>query len=843
MKTLSNRTQINTWSLCSLGSLFGTHRFWSIQYCFATILLILLFSSKHNAQSVPFTGGMIEEADQHLCHSGDPNPIVFSIPVSPSVGITYQWYYKNGIVSAPALESSIVGWTMISGATGSSYDPPAGLTSSRTYACYISFSIWGRWASNVRYITVLPQLYSGIVASGDQTFSLSGNPSPIALSSPAYGSSGDFQYRWYSYPGITNAPTGSSIPAGWTAVTGATNSTYDPPVQCKSITYALLVDPIGSPDCSPKWAGGQRKITINFSPGTIASGNQSVGECGDPNLISFSTAATSGATFQWYYKSGLVSAPASTASTSGWTIISGATASSYNPPAGLQSSRTYACRVSNCAVSLWASGVRQINVNQTEVNIGNNEVIFSMSGDPQAITAPTGYYAYQWYVYSGLTTAPSAYAGIPTGWVAVSGATSSTINPSITTSSKTYALRVSFQPGCTKWASGTYRIVIANFSYGALGGTKFNEICYGEDPAAFTFSTPPSTGVTVSWYRTMSEKLPTSPLTNIDTLVGAGMTYDAPAFGANYDIMWMGFFQKNYCARVSNGTSTYWLEPRIIKMRTQFINGAIHNPYTPFYYTCASNLPNTLVGFDVPRGASTESYILQWYVSTIPNTNYLNEFCAGCDTLEGVNWQAIGNPILRDFPLDGALESDIALPTQIPALNGPVYQSEAGNYRLITYKLYVTPVDPYSGSLEPLCPDLLESYCQPVTGASQSGGAFMIGCFKVGVLECGNTSRYAHNEPSQPLLTKQGTEVFMQAYPNPAKNEFDLEYIIPQNINLAKFVLINSAGQVVESIPAKTGIEKSSIHVQVNHLASGLYTIALIAYGKTIDYHKIAVVN
>ena len=183
------------------------------------------------------------------------------------------------------------------------------------------------------------------------------------------------------------------------------------------------------------------------------------------------------------------------------------------------------------------------------------------------------------------------------------------------------------------------------------------------------------------------------------------------------------------------------------------------------------------------------------------------------------------------------------MPTQLPALNGPVYQSEAGNYRLITYKLHVTPVDPYSGSIEPLCPDWLESYCQPSTGVSQSGGAFMYGCFKVGVLDCGNTSRYAHNEPSQPLLTKQGTEVFMQAYPNPAKNEFDLNYTIPQNTNQAKFVLINSAGQVVESIPAKTGIEKSSIQVQVNHLASGLYTIALIADGKTIDYHKIAVVN
>jgi hypothetical protein len=86
------------------------------------------------------------------CLSIDPSPILFSSP--PSGAPTYQWYSKPGINACPT-GTSTAGWTLISGATSSSYDPPA-VTSSTTYACLVSVSGCGSstWASGCKSITV-----------------------------------------------------------------------------------------------------------------------------------------------------------------------------------------------------------------------------------------------------------------------------------------------------------------------------------------------------------------------------------------------------------------------------------------------------------------------------------------------------------------------------------------------------------------------------------------------------------------------------------------------------------------------------------------------------------------
>ncbi|HNY03876.1 MAG TPA: hypothetical protein PKG48_14875, partial [Bacteroidales bacterium] len=81
--------------------------------------------------------GTLASSDETICNGGDPSAIGFTTAPSGGTGtFAYQWYYKDGMNTCPTGTSSS-GWTSISGATTNSYDPPAGLTTSRTYAVMV----------------------------------------------------------------------------------------------------------------------------------------------------------------------------------------------------------------------------------------------------------------------------------------------------------------------------------------------------------------------------------------------------------------------------------------------------------------------------------------------------------------------------------------------------------------------------------------------------------------------------------------------------------------------------------------------------------------------------------
>lgn len=134
----------------------------------------------------PVNFGTIASGDQTICNGGDPSNITFS--VAPSGGAAggsfdYQWYYKDGVADPCPTGTNISGWTLISGATGNSYDPPSGLTISRTYAVTVDPTGTpdcgvATWANSCRKVTVgsaivatcsnnNPALYFGY--PGDQT--------------------------------------------------------------------------------------------------------------------------------------------------------------------------------------------------------------------------------------------------------------------------------------------------------------------------------------------------------------------------------------------------------------------------------------------------------------------------------------------------------------------------------------------------------------------------------------------------------------------------------------------------------------------------------------------------
>ena len=225
---------------------------------------------RHFVQNCTFSPGVLAVANKTLCNPADPAVIIFSN--AASAGSTFQWHYKDGIAAAPATAAPTTGWTSIAGATANSYDPPAGLTITRTFACRVISGANNQWATGAQQITVLHTVTLGMVTPGDQTLCPNGNPAPITLSAPPAGS-GSFSYNWY-YKGSTAAtcPTGNSL-VGWLATAGITN-TYDPQSAGPGgRTFALFVTPTGTPTCgTPGWATGCRKTFVGVCRNAVSAG-------------------------------------------------------------------------------------------------------------------------------------------------------------------------------------------------------------------------------------------------------------------------------------------------------------------------------------------------------------------------------------------------------------------------------------------------------------------------------------------------------------------------------------------------------------------------------------------
>jgi hypothetical protein len=171
-----------------------------------------------------------------------------------------------------------------------------------------------------------------------------------------------FTYQWYSFNGITSAPSGSST-NGWTIIPGATSSSYDPPTLFQSTTFACFVTP--SAGCgTPGWAVGAASFTITSSAGQVNS--TSVQQCGNGAVaLSFNNLPNGlgNASYQWYVQNGNVACPQGN-STAGWQIINGANTAntSFTPPGN--GSYTLACLVTPEAITgipaQWANGCKSV---------------------------------------------------------------------------------------------------------------------------------------------------------------------------------------------------------------------------------------------------------------------------------------------------------------------------------------------------------------------------------------------------------------------------------------------------------------------------------------------------
>lgn len=496
---------------------------------------------------------------QTLCYNGNPSTITNVTSASGGLGgITYQWQSSTNGSS----------FSNISGATGSTYNPGA-LTSSRWYRRGAISCGQTSYTPAVK-VTIYSDLTAGSIGNA-QTVCYNGDPSTLSSSSSAGGSSGTKQYQWqYS----TN---GSS---GWTNLSGATSTTYNPGALTSNRWYRRRVR---TATCSTYKYTSSVKVTVRPTLNAGSVGNaQTICYAFDPAAFT-STAASGGDgnyAYQWQYYTG-----------STWNNLSGATGATYNPPV-LTATRNHRRRVISCGETKYSGSVKvTVQAQLTAGSIGNAQTL-CYNGNPTAFTnvsSPTagnGSYLYQWQYSTNGTS----------GWTNISGQTSNVYDPGSLTSSRWYRRRVR-SSNCTDYKySNTVKVTIyPNLTAGGIGNAQ--TVCYNGNPSTLTSTSSASGGNGHSYQ--WQHRSPGGSWSNISSATST--TYNPPSLTAT----------KEYRRRVISCGQTVYTNTQTVTVRTDLNPGSIGNAQT----LCYNGNPATLSSSGSASGSSG-TYQYQWESST-----------------------------------------------------------------------------------------------------------------------------------------------------------------------------------------------------------------------------------
>lgn len=198
---------------------------------------------------------------QNLCVSGTSNPMSVTGAIGGSGSFTYQWYYQDGIVTAPT-GTSTSGWTSLGASDGANsrlYEPSSALTTSRTYACLVTPSGSpacgvGTWADGAKQVTVnlLPT-----ASAGGTINSYVGLFETVSGASATNGTilwtengSGYFDEVWFPVGNATTLTPTYYIPVGDFG---------------QSVTLTMTVTGLGA--CSANTATANVTLNISNEPG------------------------------------------------------------------------------------------------------------------------------------------------------------------------------------------------------------------------------------------------------------------------------------------------------------------------------------------------------------------------------------------------------------------------------------------------------------------------------------------------------------------------------------------------------------------------------------------------
>jgi hypothetical protein len=404
------------------------------------------------------TGGTVA-ASQVICSGGNPAAFTQTLGSTYSGTVAYQWQSSGDNVS----------FNDISGATGITYDVPAGVTSTTYYKRVTRSTFNGvvcSATSNTLTITVNP-LFGGVVGT-DQSICQGSDPAAFTQISPSTGS-GTLTYQWQS---SLNGSSYSNIPS-------ATNTVYDVPVGLTQTTYYRRITNAtnGSLVCTTTSNNGI-PLTVTVNPSTAITTHPSTtpqAVCQNGALTALMIAATGAGTltYQWYSNTAN--------SNTGGTLINGATSTSYTPSSTTTGTKYYyATATGSCGTAT-----------------------SSVSGAVTVKPFPSVYaYATNPTICSGSFTSMNAYGADSYSWSPATGL-SATTGPSVIASpisTTTYTVTGTAINGCVNSSTVTVTVNSVVVSVNPLSPSK----CHGS-PAitltasgALTYSWSPSTGLSAT---------------------------------------------------------------------------------------------------------------------------------------------------------------------------------------------------------------------------------------------------------------------------------------------------------------------------------------------------------
>ncbi len=440
------------------------------------------------------TGGTITQ-DQTLCNGGDAANLSFSVPSTGDGSLSYQW--QSG-TNGSAFPNNI--------GSGTSYNPPAGLTTTTYYRCITTSSLNGiicSAISNMITVTVNVAVTGGTIISS-QTICNSGDPGIMSFFAASTGG-GTFSYQWQTSIDGSNFPTN----------VGTNSNTYDPPSGLTANTYYRCVTTNTQNSLACTATSNVISVTINdVASGTITT-NQTICNAGDPSILTFSSTSAGTGTLSYQWQSG----------TDGINFATnvGTNSTSYDPPSGLTNTTYYRCVTSSILNSVTCTAISNyiIITVQNAVNggtIASAQTICS-GGDPSNLTfsqasSGSGTLTYQWQSGTNGTTFPNNLG------------TGASYNPSMGLTNTTYyrCITTSTLNNVTCQSNSNMITVTIN----AIAGGTINPaqtICSGGDPTDLIFSSS-STGAGTLTYQWQSG---TDGLA-FPTYIGTGTnTYNPPS--------------------------------------------------------------------------------------------------------------------------------------------------------------------------------------------------------------------------------------------------------------------------------------------------------------------------
>lgn len=268
-------------------------------------------------QATP-TAGTINNA-QTICNGGDPVAIGNATTGTGDGTIAYRW---------ESAVSPFTTWNTIAGATGATYNPPSGLTTTTQYRRFTvsTQSAKACESTNTSPIQITVQTVPTTGAIGNaQTVCY--NTAPAAISNTTAGTgSGSITYRWES--AVSPFTT-------WTTEAGS-GATFSPPTLTQTTQYRrFTISTLNGVACESTNTS-PIQITVQSVPtaGTISSSNIVVCTDGDPAAFNNDVSGTGSGTISYRWES-------SVSPFSSWSTIAGATGAAYNPPAPLSQTTKY----------------------------------------------------------------------------------------------------------------------------------------------------------------------------------------------------------------------------------------------------------------------------------------------------------------------------------------------------------------------------------------------------------------------------------------------------------------------------------------------------------------------